>query len=167
MSEKSTFTADQVKELRNSHFVLNVTKTTVSFTREFKQLFYDQRHNGQTPEEIFRRNGIDPKILGSTRIRGFAQRIEEQATRNSGFSDLRYKGSKDLDGTEQPKFEAKDVESEISFSKLTQMVIKIEHQLAEINKQINELKVSVSDVLERDSLGTHILDVVKKKQAGD
>ncbi len=89
MPAKRFFTIDEMEKLKRSVHVASVTKTTITLTPEFKKVLYNQMLSGLTPEEIFSLNGIDPKTLGTTRIRGIAQRVKDQAVREEGFSDMR------------------------------------------------------------------------------
>lgn len=158
MSEKSKFTPDQIKKLRESPHVLNVTKTTVSFTNEFKKIFFDQRHSsGLSPEEILLANGIDPEILGSARIRGLVQRVEEQADRDSGFNDLRIKENKDLRDAERLKVIAESRNRKIDSSDLAHEVTDLKREFADMKTEFSELKALITKVLTQYELETHIL----------
>lgn len=165
MSEKSKFTPDQIKKLRESPHVLNVTKTTVSFTNEFKQIFFDQRHSSSlSPEEILFANGIDPEILGSARIRGFVQHVEEQADRDSGFNDLRAKENKELRDAERLKALAQKHDEKIRASDLAHEVTDLKHEVADMKEEFSELKALITKVLTQYELETHVLASFKKKQ---
>ena len=147
MSEKSRFTADQIRRLRDSPYVLSVTKTTVTFTAEFKKIFYDQRHNGLSPEKVFSKYGIDPEVLGSTRIRGFAQRVEEQASRDDGFRDLRAQnGCHHATGHSCEE----DFDDGMTLPKLTRLVVDLKQQVADIEAKLTEVS-SQLDLARHDS----------------
>ena len=89
MASRSKFTPAQRSQLRASPYVVSATENTVTFTAEFKQIYFDARHSGFQPRDIFRRNGIDPDILGDSRIRGFEQSVRSQSAREAGFQDRR------------------------------------------------------------------------------
>ena len=58
---------------------------------------YQKLIDGKSMRDIFEENGIDPDILGSSRIWGFAQKLRANADREEGFTDLRKpaKGTKE------------------------------------------------------------------------
>ncbi len=49
---------------------------------------YQKLIDGKSMRDIFEENGIDPDILGSSRIWGFAQKLRANADREEGFTDL-------------------------------------------------------------------------------
>lgn len=89
MASRSKFTPAQRSQLRANPYVVSASENTVTFTAEFKQLYFDDRHSGLSPRDIFRRYGINPDILGDSRIRGFEQSIRSQSAREAGFQDRR------------------------------------------------------------------------------
>ena len=66
---QSTLTQFQMHELRKSPHIERVTEAQVYFTREFKQRFYEEHLQGKIPSNILRDAGIDPEILGKSRVR--------------------------------------------------------------------------------------------------
>ena len=83
------FTKEQIELLRANHYVKSVSSSTVRFTEEFKKYFYQKYHSGMTARRIFTECGIDPDILGASRIEGFRYTLVKQAERDSGFTDNR------------------------------------------------------------------------------
>lgn len=168
MSKKSKFTSEQIAKLRASPFVLNVTETTVSFTSEFKQIMFDRLHSsGLTPEEILFENGIDPAILGSIRIRGLVQRVEGQAARYSGFSDLRFKDNEELRAAEQAQPKAEAVGDEARLKELEHAVSGLKQEFSEIKTQFSDLAQRMDVVLTRYDINAHLLESYKKKRAAE
>lgn len=80
------FTDEQMEILKESPYVKRISKTNVTFSEEFKTEFIRLYHQGIGPSDIIRQLGIDPKILGSNRIRKLATRIRKQSSRPEGFS---------------------------------------------------------------------------------
>lgn len=79
----------EIDILRENPYVKSVTANTVKFTEEFKKLAYHEKCAGQSVAEIMRRNGIDPDIVGESRIAGFSYTLNKNAKREDGFSDMR------------------------------------------------------------------------------
>ena len=79
----------EVEALRRNPNVTVVSATTVKFTEEFKRLAYEGKRNGISVSETMRRNGIDPEVLGSSRVEGFTYLLNKKAKQGSGFADRR------------------------------------------------------------------------------
>lgn len=88
MSRK-LFTKEEVLALRASPYVESVTARAVAFTPEFKRIAYDEILTGKFMRKIFAENGIDPSVLGDTRINGFREKLLKNADREAGFENLR------------------------------------------------------------------------------
>ncbi len=58
----------EIELLRNNPHIASVTENTVRFTEEFKKLAYEQKAKGVPVAETMRRCGIDPEILGASRV---------------------------------------------------------------------------------------------------
>lgn len=79
----------EIEQLSKNPYVKMVTSNTIQFTEEFKKLAYDEKYRGIPISEIMRRHGIDPEILGSSRIKGFVCTLNKKAKQGTGFTDLR------------------------------------------------------------------------------
>ena len=79
----------EIEVLRKSPHVVSVTANTVRFTEEFKKLAYEAKTKGIPVAETMRRNGIDPEILGPSRVEGFSYTLNRKATQENGFADGR------------------------------------------------------------------------------
>ena len=79
----------EAEALRRNPNVAAVSATTVKFTEEFKRLAYEGKRNGISVSETMRRNGIDPEVLGSSRVEGFTYLLNKKAKQGSGFADRR------------------------------------------------------------------------------
>jgi len=84
--QRSYFTSEQIMILQQSPYVEKVSKTNVTFTEEFKNMFVSLYQSGTGPTEIIRRTGIDPRILGTERIKSMTKRFKAQSSRPEGFS---------------------------------------------------------------------------------
>ena len=66
---QSILTHIQIKELQKSPFVERVTEAQVFFTATFKEHFVTEHQRGKTSTNIVMEAGIDPNVLGKSRIR--------------------------------------------------------------------------------------------------
>ncbi|MBU9714336.1 HTH domain-containing protein [Evansella tamaricis] len=88
---KNKFSEEQQKQLRSNPFIEKVSETTISYTEEFKERFYQEYHSGKGPSAILRDMGIDPTLLGKRRKDSLVLRVKEYAVRIDGYKDLRGK----------------------------------------------------------------------------
>ena len=86
---KVKFTEEQQQELRNNKYTAKVTANSLSFTKEFKELLYNEYLTGVLPREILRRHGYPVEILGKRRIWGIAHCIKKEYESNGSFRDVR------------------------------------------------------------------------------
>lgn len=82
------FTEEEMAQLRNNEYVLEVTPNTVHFSAVFKEFFWDELLKGKEAEEIARECGLDPEILGTTRLSGLKSMIRKEVNAGKGFRDL-------------------------------------------------------------------------------
>ena len=100
------FTDEQLKLLEKNPYVIKVSKKSITYSEEFKELYWIDYQNGMQPIEIFKKYGFDPYALGSKRRNNFTNRLKKQAVREAGFKDTRTENSgrpsiKDLSLEEQ------------------------------------------------------------------
>ena len=82
------FTEAEMSCLHASGYVLDVSPSTVHFSAEFKKKFWDAIITGKKPRDIIIELGIDPDILGETRITGLKTMIRNEVKSGKGFRDL-------------------------------------------------------------------------------
>lgn len=82
------FTEQEMLVLRNSKYVLDVSPSIVHFSAEFKKIFWEELSKGKLPRDIVKNLGIDPNILGDTRINGLKNMIGNEVKKGNGFRDL-------------------------------------------------------------------------------
>jgi len=90
---KKHFTAEEMKQLKGSPYVLKVRPSTVYFSVDFKEKVWDALQLGKEVQEAVAELGIDPEILGATRVHGIAATIRSEARAGSGFKDLYSQGA--------------------------------------------------------------------------
>jgi len=79
----------EIEKLRTNPNIVSVTANTVRFTEEFKKLAYEEKRRGIPVSETMRRCGIDPEMLGPSRVEGFSYTLNKKAKQENGFSDGR------------------------------------------------------------------------------
>ncbi len=88
-SHKNPFTEEQIEQLQVNQHVRSISASTIRFTEEFKRYFYEKHKSGISARQIFSECGIDPDVLGDSRIDGFRYTLNKYAKREEGFSDNR------------------------------------------------------------------------------
>ena len=66
--KQSYLTPEQIRMLKNNPNIVKVTPRQVHYTQTFKNYFCREYAKGRSSTEIFREQGIDPKVLGETRV---------------------------------------------------------------------------------------------------
>lgn len=125
-SHTNPFTREQIDQLRVNPNVKSVSPSTIRFTEEFKKLFYKKYKSGIPVYQIFRDCGIDPEILGESRIEGFRYTLNKYAKREEGFTDKRQ------DNHRAP--------SESGEQTLEDRIRQLEHELAYTRQEVEFLK---------------------------
>lgn len=110
-------TNEQIEMLEKSGHVARMTDVYVFFKSSFINKFCIEYHAGKTAEAILRENGIDPKILGNTRVDSLRRQYnKEWLPRHVGIPERRAVTTN----------EAHD--------------IKIEHELEYLRQEVEALK---------------------------
>ena len=125
-THNNPFTQEEVQQLSINKYVKSVSQSTVRFTEEFKQYFLDRRSEGATSTQIFLECGIDPAVLGESRIEGFRYMVKKQADREGGLTDR---------NAQRGKFKApntKSPENETDAERLR----RLEHELAYTRQEV-------------------------------
>lgn len=125
-THKHYFTQEQMDQLRMNQYVKSVSRSTVKFTEGFKRYFYEQRTSGKTALKIFIECGINPEMLGESRITGFCYTLNKYAKRDAGFADNRKANYR-----RPPRTGSETVEARIKL---------IEHELAYTRQEVEFLK---------------------------
>ncbi|MBR2842457.1 MAG: hypothetical protein IKF06_04175 [Lachnospiraceae bacterium] len=67
---------------------MDVSPAIIHFNAAFKELFRNKLQAGVEPATIFREAGIDPDMLGKTRVDGFKGMLKVEVKKGKGFRDL-------------------------------------------------------------------------------
>lgn len=124
---KKPLTPDEVAELRTSPYVANIISGKITFTPEFKRAAHEQLALGKTMRAILEEHGIDPEILGNSRIYAMTHVLRLNASRDDDFIDLR------KHNTRKPVANAKE-------QTLASRVKQLEHELAYTRQVVEFLK---------------------------
>ena len=136
---KKLFTAEEIEELSSSPYVASIISGRVNFTTEFKSIAYEQLANGKPMRVILEEYGINPEILGRSRLYGIAHHLRENADREEGFADLRTRNCR------KPAKETKE-------QTLAARVEQLEHELAYTRQEVEFLKkIHTADLEARKS----------------
>ena len=108
------FTEEEMKHLRASSYVLDVSPSIVHFTAEFKKKFWEAILAGKKPRDIVIEMGIDPDILGKIRMNGLKGMIKNEVKAGKGFRDLDTY-NKYLDGYITPEGRIKYLEQQLVY----------------------------------------------------
>ena len=86
---KRAFTEEEKELLSNNKFVKHVGDRGITYTKDYKIYFLEEKKKGKSAEEIFESAGFDTELLGVKRITSFDSRItrdgvEDRRVGNSG-----------------------------------------------------------------------------------
>ena len=88
-THNNPFTKQEVEDLRKNPNVASVTAYTIRYTEEFKKLVYENKLKGISVTKTLINNGIDPAVLGESRVEGLSYTLNKKSRNNSGFTDGR------------------------------------------------------------------------------
>jgi hypothetical protein len=108
------FTEEEMSHLRANVYVLEVSPSIVHFSAEFKKKFWEAILAGKKPRNIVMNLGIDPDILGVTRLNGLKGMIRNEVKAGNGFRDLDTY-NKYLDGYITPEGRIKYLEQQLAY----------------------------------------------------
>ena len=80
-------TTEQIEHLLNSPYVAYVSRTTVTFTKAFKELFWHRYCDGIPPMKICSDAGLNPDIIGKGRVDTLIKALRDQVERGLPFND--------------------------------------------------------------------------------
>ena len=121
-SHKNLFTEEEIELLSQNPNVKSITESTVIFTEEFRESFYEQAKAGKSSSQIFMEAGIDPRLLGESRVQNYRYTTMKRHRLGAGASTQRR-----TDGQM----------SDISARKRIQ---ELEHELAYVRQEVEFLK---------------------------
>lgn len=84
---KKVFTNEEIEMLRSNPYTYTVTPHILSFTKEFKELFWNEYQAGAVPRQILEQYGYPAEVLGKERIWGIAHVIKKQYYSEEGLRE--------------------------------------------------------------------------------
>lgn len=105
---------EEMNRLRASSYVLDVSPSIVHFSAEFKMKFWEAILAGKKQRDIVIDLGIDPDILGETRVSGLKSMIRNEVKAGKGFRDLNTY-NKYLGGYITPEGKIKYLEQQLAY----------------------------------------------------
>lgn len=127
------FTDEQISILESNQYTFKVTVNQISFTKEFKELFWADYQNRMTPHNIFRKYGYDPDMIGRSRITGFQQSLKRDVEAGIPF----YEGSR-------PPGLKKELMSPEDTSPSPELFKDMQHRLEYLEQEMDFLKKIIS-----------------------
>lgn len=103
---KKVFTEEEMEMLKNNPYTYSVTPSTLYFTKEFKELFWQEYQKGEVPRQILDKYGYPADVLGKKRIWGIAHNIKDQYYSEEGFREGSLKKSASANSSYQITEEA-------------------------------------------------------------
>ena len=122
-------TTEEREVLLKNPYIKSAHSTMVAYTADFKREYITRFDAGESGRSILRSSGIDPDILGDSRIYSLAGKFRKELEQYGGFSDVRRKKGYDADSAsiEQLRVEVAYVKQEVEFLKKN-MILDSEEQ---------------------------------------
>ena len=108
------FTDKQMNQLGESPYVLKVYPTQVCFSAHFKEILWNEVQSGKDPRKAITELGIDPDILGDSRINSVISAIKSNLLAGKGFRDMQTKYEK-YSQSANPEIKIKSLEQQLSY----------------------------------------------------
>ncbi len=119
------FTDEQMRQLYDSPHVAYVSSTTVRLTEECKRTVYSRMQKGEQLAEIFPSLGIDPDVLGPSRLAGIGHSLKKQAAREGWDDDGCNKTDQDSSPSKLSKKQLQQVEHRLQHLEAEVMFLKM------------------------------------------
>ena len=75
---KKVFSREEIAELAANPYTHRVSDRQISFTKEFKERFWQEYNAGKTPAEIVKECGYEVDVLGMRRVEGIRGHIRKE-----------------------------------------------------------------------------------------
>lgn len=118
---KKLFSAEEISYLSANNRVSKVTARSIDFTPEFKKELYNGITDGTDIRRLLSEAGIDPVVLGETRISGLRDRLYRFGEREEGF-------------------QRKPPSAPSEEAALRKRIVQLEHDLAYTRQEVEFLK---------------------------
>jgi hypothetical protein len=137
---RKEFTAEQLKELVMSDYIISVSRKGVTYTEAFKVLFWTRYNDGVDVADIFNDAGIKPEIIGRERMRDLARLIKAQKEKESYIQ---------ITAEEKPQIpEPPNKPKHSKFALSEQEISRMYHQVAYMSQELAFIKKIISSETE-------------------
>jgi len=133
--KQSYLTEEQINILKKNPNIVKVTPRQVHYTQTFKNYFCREYAKGRSSTEIFREQGIDPKILGETRVSSMRSYYSQMKRSFPGSEQLALEGKnpfRDKKGSGHTELQTN--------ADIIHMIGKLEQQVQYLEKEADFLK---------------------------
>ena len=131
----SYLTEEQIRILSKNPNIVEVTPRQVHYTQTFKNYFCREYAKGRSSTEILREQGIDPKVLGETRISSLRTYYNSVKRAFPGRESLAHEGKNPYRGTKGSGHTQLQTNADIMH-----MIGKLEQQVQYLQKEADFLK---------------------------
>lgn len=111
------FSTEEIAKLKLHPYVVDATEQFIYFTVDFKKQFFTEYLKGKKPKRIITDMGIDPDLLGASRINGIKLHVLNQAKRKCGFTDMKDSPFRDMVRDKTPEDKIKRLEHELAYTR--------------------------------------------------
>ena len=132
---QSYLTEEQIRMLSKNPNIVEVTPRQVHYTQTFKNYFCKEYAKGRSSTEILREPGIDPKILGETRVSSLRTYYNTVKRAFPGRENLAFEGKNPYRGTKGSGHTQLQTNADI-----IHMIGKLEQQVQYLEKETDFLK---------------------------
>ena len=141
----AAFTPEQIKILRASPYVLDVSGNRLYFTVEFKERFWKEYQQGRMPGSILKEMGLDVQMLGQSRVDSIAYNTRKQAESIEGIHPRRPCGrTKETIQEAVNAAAAQNKSSQAADKAQAATITLLTHRVAFLEQQMEFLKKTIS-----------------------
>jgi len=87
-----TFSEEEIAQLQLNPHVKRVSRTTITYTQEFRERYMSEYQKGTAPSAILSQAGFDRSVLGKERCDSIGRNFRRMGKRESGLEDMRKNG---------------------------------------------------------------------------
>lgn len=128
---KVVFTDSQVKKLSKNKWIKNISNKGITYTDEFKmKLIKETKDYKKFPQDVFRDCGINPDIVGESRIHNAAYRWKQQYKNTGELKDNR------KDGAGRPRVSELSEREKLKRAEARIKLLEAENELLKKNEMI-------------------------------
>lgn len=133
--KQSYLTDEQISILEKNPNIVKVTPRQVHYTQTFKNYFCREYAKGRSSTDILREQGIDPKVLGETRVSSLRTYYSNVKNAFPGREQLSLEGKNPYRGTKGTGHTQLQTNADI-----IHMIGKLEQQVQYLEKETDFLK---------------------------